>query len=360
MRAPDYRGGGLVNLIAEFEHRLTGSSGADRLAPDLAARIPRADSYVMVLFDGLGTSQLGHPNAARLRADLAGSLDAPFSTQTSVATSTIATGLPPSQHGLLSYLLALDGAVVNTLWWFATDGSTPAIDLGAFLPTPDVGERLATAGAEAVVIEPAAFLGGPLDRLLYRSTTVIGTASVDERIDRTLEAAAEPGRMILCYVPDVDASAHTQGFGSPEYAAALTTASRVWDDLADRLPTGAALVGTADHGMVSIDRPITVQPPAALQLAGDGRVLHVHGPEDISADFADDLPARWIPFSDASDWWGPPPLHPAFADRAPDSLIVADSGVSLHHAGNPAVLACEHGGVTEEELRIPLLIGGAE
>ncbi len=275
-----------------------------------------------------------------------------------MSTATIATGLPPSRHGLLSYLLAIDERVVNTLWWFSTDGSTPDIDLDTVLPAPDLSERLDAAGAKAMVVQPDAFLGGPLDRVLYRSTEVIGTASVEERIDRTLDAVARPGRMVLCYVPDVDAAAHTEGFASPAYAASLNMASRVWHELSTRLPRTAGLVGTADHGMVSIDRPINLEAPEGLKLAGDGRVLHVHGSDEASAAFAADLPATWVPFAEASDWWGPPPLHPAFADRAPDSLIVADDGVSFHHSGNPGILACEHGGVTEEELRIPMLVGG--
>ena len=357
MRAPDYAGGGLVNLVAELEHRLTGSSPAPRLYPQLASTIPEADSYVLVLFDGLGTGQLEHANAARLRSDLAASIDASFSTQTSVSTATLATGLPPSRHGLISYLLRLPGGVVNTLWWFYSDGSPLELELSSFLPDPMLGERLASAGAESVVVEPAAFMGGPLDQVLFRSTRVVGTDGTSERVSKTLSEAATPGRLILCYVPDVDAAAHGEGFGSDSYAAALTKASGIWDALAKGLPTGAALVGTADHGMVQITRHVEVTPPPGLVLAGDGRVLHIHGHPDTAAEFASPLPGTWIPFDEASNWWGPGPLHPDFEERAPDSLLIGDEGVSFRHAANSLPLACEHGGVTEDELRIPILIG---
>lgn len=358
MRAPDYSGGGLVNLAAELEHRLIGSSASPPLHPHLAGSIPPADSYILVLFDGMGTGQLDHRNAGRLRSDLSGSLDAPFSTQTSVSTATLASGLPPSQHGLISYLLMLPGGVVNTLWWFYPGGEAAEFELSRFLPEPVLGERLAGGGAEAVVVQPAAFLGGPLDRVLYRSTRVVGSNGSDEQIERTIAEASRPGRMVLCYVPDVDAAAHAEGFASDGYAAAFTRAAGIWDELARRLPQGVALLGTADHGMVHIERRVEVAAPPDLVFAGDGRVLHLHGPDDLASDFAASLPGTWIPFDAASEWWGPGPFHPDFEQRAPDSLIVADDGVAFSHAANSVPLVCEHGGVTEDELRIPILVGG--
>src|SRR5688572_22650502 len=59
-KGPDHMGTGLVNLVAEIEGRLTGTAPARRLTPHLAATIPQASSIVLVLFDGLGDTQLAH------------------------------------------------------------------------------------------------------------------------------------------------------------------------------------------------------------------------------------------------------------------------------------------------------------
>ena len=61
---PDYSGGSLVNLVAELEHRLTDSSVSPPLHDHFAKLIPEASTYVLFLFDGLGTRQLDHPAAA--------------------------------------------------------------------------------------------------------------------------------------------------------------------------------------------------------------------------------------------------------------------------------------------------------
>ena len=105
-----------------FSEWSTGQAVAPRLRADLATRIPPARSYIFVLFDGLGDHQLGHPAVHPLAQSRVGAIDASFSTQTTVNTSTMATGLPPSQHGLIAYLLRLNGRVANTIFWFDSAG----------------------------------------------------------------------------------------------------------------------------------------------------------------------------------------------------------------------------------------------
>lgn len=360
MRIPDYTGGGLVNLVAELERRLTGASSSPGLSPELAAVVPDAATYILVLFDALGDHQLtSHPAAGSLAEYRAGVLDASFSTQTSVATATMATGLPPAGHGLISYVLRLDsaGAPVNTLWWFPIDGSEATIGLEEFLPSPNLAERLTAHGVETVVVEPAAFLGSPLDRVVYRGTRARGVDDAAALAAATLEEAASPGRLVVCYLPYVDAAGHTYGTRSGEYGKALSQVSAIWDDIGAGLPDRAALLGTADHGMVDVppENLVILEAPDALTFAGDNRVVYVYGDPAVAARYSADLPARWHPIEETS-LWGPEPHHPDLADRLPDGLLVADDHVAFHYPGNDTPLVGYHGGVTEAELRIPLLV----
>lgn len=359
MRKPDYDGGGLVNLIAELEFRLTGSSESPRLAPDLAAAIPDAETYVFVFFDALGDLQLTvHPDGEQLRRHRAGALDASFSSQTSVATSTLATGLPPSRHGLISYILRIreEPLPVNTLWWFDAEGNTADVDHARFLPAPNLAERLEVHGVETVVVEPAAFLGSPLDRVLYRGTRTRGVEDQESIVETVLEEAAEPGRVVLCYLPNVDAAGHVEGTTSEAYSEALRFVTAVWEGIGEGLPAHAAMVGTADHGMVDIDRHVQIEPPPTVTLYGDSRVVYVAGDVSAAVSLAADLPATWATGEELDRLWGPGPFHPEFERRRPDGLIIADPGVGFLYPGNRTQLAGYHGGLSEEELRIPLLV----
>ena len=182
MRSPDYVGGGLVNLVAEIEQRLSGGSVSPGLTPELAASIPNAETYVFVLFDGLGDLQIASHEA----------------------------------------------------------------------------ERLASRGAEAVVVEPAIYLGGPLDRVLYRGAQTRGVEEGSSIAEAALEEASRPGRLVICYLPhvdvdvDVDVAAHATGTGSGAYVEALRTVTNEWQTIGEGLPSHAALIGTADHGMVDV------------------------------------------------------------------------------------------------------------
>lgn len=358
MRIPDYDGGGLVNLAAELERRLTGASPSPPLAPSLASEIPHGSSYVLLLADGLGDGQLDHPNADILRASRVGAIDASFSTQTTVNTSTLATGLPPSRNGLIAYQLRIQASVMNTIYWYMDDGTPSHVDPTSFLPAPNLAERLADAGCRVIATEPRAFVGSPLDRMLFRGAVVYGEDTDDEAVRHALDELRSPGTLVLLYLPQVDAAAHTAGQGSDVYADALRHVSDVWERLTANLPPDTVAIGTADHGHVDVsaDHKIEIPPTETLILYGDNRVVYVSGSPSAGAALAQSLPATWVPVEDAIGIWGPGPYHEHFADRLPDGLLVADDGYALVPHGTDDPMVGHHGGLTEAELRVPIFV----
>ena len=358
MRAPDYEGGSLVNLMAELEWRLGGAPLLPRLDPDLARAIPAGDTYVLILFDGLGADQLAHP-AARLGDDAIGRIDAPFPTTTTVSMATVATGLPPSQHGLLGYQLWMPetGHVANTIKWTTLWGESLDVDTTQLLPSPNLWERLTAVGAEPITVQPGHFAGTPLSKALYRGCRYEPVFTVDEIVAATTDLAGEPGRLIFTYVPHVDFAAHVYGQDSPEYAESLQTASAIWAAIAQRLPERTVMVGTADHGHVDFEPSQRVRIPKELErdrtFYGDSRVMFVRG--DDSPAFAP-LPATWIPTAEIIEWWGPVPRHEAFEDRAPNAVLLADDDSVLLHSHSDKRLIGQHGGLTDAEREVPLLV----
>ncbi len=359
---PDYAGGSLVNLVAELEHRLVGSSAGPGLHPPLAGEIPEAATYVVVLLDGLGADQLSHPQAVTLAGALRATLDAPFPTTTTVSLATVATGLPPSQHGLLGYQLWMPevGGVVNTIKWTTLWGDPLDVDTEPLLPAPNLWERLRAGGVEPVTVQPHGFATSPLTRLLYRGCRFEGISTVAELVAATVQLAAVPGRLILTYLPQVDFAAHVHGQRSQEYAAAVATVDHAWSALAARLPPGVVLVGTSDHGHVDFPKERQLRIPKAMhddrRFYGDSRVMFVLGDGES---IAKSMPATWLPGDEMETWWGPPPHHPAFAERRPDGVLVVDDDHVLLHKHSDERMTGHHGGLTAAERRIPLLVHAA-
>lgn len=361
MQTPDYEGGSLLNLAAELERRLTGEAPHPGLHPDLAGTIPDADTYVLVLFDGLGDLQLRHPAAAPLLNGRVGALDAPFPSTTTVSLATIATGRSPAEHGLLGYQLWLPeaGMVVNTIKWITLWGQPIAWDHDTFLPAPNLWERLASSGKEPITLQPFDFEGTPLSRTLYRGCRFEPWANEREAVRATAQLAAEPGRLIFLYVPHIDFAAHVVGQADPAYEEALGIVAAIWEQLGHVLPMGAVAVGTADHGHIDVapEQQFHLQKRdhAEREFAGDARALFVHGEP---GDLIDRLPATWFARSEMDHWWGPGKRHPGFDSRAPDGVFLAEEGRSILHRHSDERLIGQHGGLSEAEVRIPLLVHG--
>ena len=361
IKVPDYSGGSLPNLVAELETRLTGTASFVTLHADLAGQVPDARTYVLVVFDGLGDGQLSHPAAQALRDARVAAIDAPFPATTTVSLATIATGLPPSQHGLLGYQSWLPeaGTVVNTIKWTTLWGDAIDYDTTKLLPAPNLWERLTAASIEAVTVQPANFEGSPLTKALYRGCRFEGITTYLQWAEATAQLAAEPGRLVVAYLPNVDFAAHVHGQRSDEYAEAMRTVAWAWEQLAQRLPSHAVAVGTADHGHIDFPkvRQTRISKPdhQGRVFYGDGRAMFVRGDGES---LATRLPATWLPMADVADWWGPGPNHPAFVDRSPDGVLVANDDYLLLHRRSDDRMVGNHGALTDAERRIPLLIAG--
>jgi hypothetical protein len=360
LTTPDYGGASLVNLIAEIEQRLGGSPPSPGLHGHLATLIPDAATYVLCLFDGLGARQLGHDAAAPLRESCRAELDSPFPATTTVSLATLATGLPPSQHGLLGYQAWLPeiATVVNTIHWTTLWGDPVAYDLPGFLPAPNLAERLAGAGVEAVTVQPAQFLDTNLTRVLFRGCRFEGVHTVVEWVDAVTQLAAVPNRLVVAYLPNIDYAAHVAGQASAMYRKAMSTLAGAWEQLCYRLPSGAAAIATADHGHIDFppDRQVKIAKAdhEGHIFFGDGRAMFVKGD---GADLATRLPARWIPLPDMIGWWGPAPRHPELPGRLPDGVLLADDGYLLLHKHSDTRMIGNHGGLADAERLIPLMVG---
>jgi len=354
---PDYGGGSLLNLVAELEHRLIGSSPSPRLHPHLADLIPVGHSYVLFLFDGLGALQLDHAEAAPLAASQQATIDTPFPATTTVSLATVATGLPPSQHGLLGYQLWLPevGEVANTIKWTTLWGEPIDYETEAFLPAPNLWERLHAGGREPITVQPGNFQGSALSKLLYRGCRFEPAYTVDEIVEATVQLAGEPGRLIFTYLPHVDFTAHVYGQRSDEYAVAVKTVADAWHRATHQAPAGVTLLGTGDHGHIDFERQVKIPKPdhEDRTFYGDGRAMFVTGE---GAALAATLPATWFTLEQMDGWWGPGPRHNQFDARSPDGVLVADDDTLLLHRHSDDRMVGNHGALTDPERLVPLLV----
>jgi hypothetical protein len=179
-------------------------------------------------------------------------------------------------------------------------------------------------------------------------------------------------RFVYAYYDGVDKVAHRSGFGE-HYDAELRAADRLVADLRAVLPSGAAVVVTADHGQVSVG-------PGTIPLAGDvvagttmisgeARFRWLHTRDGALVDVVDAAQAlygheSWVHSAQEvidCGWFGGALVAEVRA-RIGDVAIVPHAPVGyLDPADTGDVrLVCRHGSLTSAEMLVPLLAGGAD
>ena len=289
-------------------------------------------------------------------------LKAPFPTTTTVGMSSIATGMVPLQHGVISYTqwLPSAGRVVNMLQW--TSRSWVRFDYdptGLSSLTQSMGTPHYRGCETSRLFSPSEFRHSPFSNMLYRGAERYGYSRMNQIRPWGL-LDEEKRTLLVVYLPAVDTGAHQHGQQSDEYSMALWGTGRVWDRLAGSLPSDTALVGTADHGHCDI-RPggrmtLDADLTEGMETWGDGRVVMFNGPADRVRHLAARTGAQYVGADRLRQWLGNGKPHPELGDLptaallAPPNTVILPDGMGAHLVGH-------HGGITPQEILIPLLIG---
>ena len=200
--------------------------------------------------------------------------------------------------------------------------------------------------------------------------------SAADRMALALALAEEhDGALVYCYLPEVDKAGHKHGVASAEWVAALEDLDAA---MPPAVPSGVGVLVTADHGMVDVPRTrhLIIDEHSPLQngvaaIAGEPRMLHVYL-EDAAR--ADEVAARWRrghrgrrgrahpgqavqgglfgaevtpePRTGSATWWSPRGGMWALYDGAAEDQRAQG-------------MIGQHGSLSPEELRVPLLRFGA-
>ena len=323
---------------------------------------------VLLVLDGLGWEQLREHAAAApvLAAMVGGPITSVAPTTTAAALTSISTGRPPAEHGVLGYRVHVgDGRVMNVLRWRTADGDArETVPPAAFQPLAvfdSTAPPVVSRGAFAATGFTEAHLGGV--RLHGWSTPSSLVVEV-----RQLLCAGEP--FVYAYYDGIDKVAHQFGLEA-HYEGELRYADRLVGDLLAELPPGAALVVTSDHGQVDVgERVVPLAPEVAADVAfvsGEGRFRWLHArpgadPDQLAVVASDaHCDTAWVRTREQvveEGWLGGRP-RPEVLDRLGDVAVVAHQPVSFLDPSDPVevLLRSRHGSLTSAEMLVPLLAG---
>jgi Type I phosphodiesterase / nucleotide pyrophosphatase len=382
MVRPDYAGSGFVNLIASVVAACGGAPRHRALDALPAAELSAARHILLLLIDGLGDAYLRRDGrGGALHALRRCALTSVFPSTTASAITTSYTGWSPLEHGLTG--------------WFTLFGEAGCV--GAPLPYQRRGEK------RALGVPPARLFraGSLMDGLARRSIVVTYRPIVDstynlhhcgraerraydtlagmvEQTVAAVKSGPEP-KFVYAYWPEFDALSHRHGNASAEAHAHFREVDAAFDALVAQLAgTGTLVVATADHGFIDsqgadaldfADAP-GLAPLLRYPLCGESRAAFCHVQEGRVPEFLERAQgwlgkrARVCPSGElvAEGWFGPGEAHPRLAERIGDVALLMHGRATVKDwtPGEPRHrLIGHHGGASEEEMTIPLIVGSA-
>ena len=255
-----------------------------------ALKLESAERACLLLVDGLGWELLraNADPAPFLNSIAREPLTAGFPATTAASLTTLATGLPPGEHGIVGYTMALPDydRAFNALTW-SLYGVGPRTDLRdqlppeAFQPLP----TLADAAAERMTIHhlgPAFHGGSGLTRAIGRGERFHPADSLESLIETAARLLEGAPTLVYGYHPGLDAAGHVNGVASEQWRAELIRVDNAVRMLAEQLTPGTQLVITGDHGMVDLrpDQRVDVAEYPELAagvelLAGEARARYI-------------------------------------------------------------------------------------
>ena len=336
-------------------------SGDRSMLPEPARE---AETVVLLVLDGLGWDAIAeHPDRLPVLGSLTGgSITTVAPSTTAAALTSIATGAPPSEHGLVGFRVRVDGRVLNALTW-QVEGKRP--------PDPVLVQRCPPfQNREVPVVTKAEFRNSGFTEAHLRGARFFGWRTVSGLVEHCRRLTADREPFVYAYYPGIDEVAHAHGLRDEFYGAELAFADRLVGDLLGVLPESAALVVTADHGQVHVGpegwRPVGPFDDLVDACSGDGRFRYLHARrgahDELLAGAREEHGGHaWVMSQEQlidERWLGPPP-GAVIRRRLGDVVVAPFEPVAIVDPALPreARLVSAHGSLTAAEMQVPLVAG---
>ena len=360
---PDYDGACTANVMRPLVE------DPDNVPDWFPTRLDGVEQIVLLVLDGLGWHQMQERRdmlrgLSRMDAAMITTV-AP--TTTATALTSISTGLPPGEHGVIGYRMHLEGDdVLNVLRWSTLKG-----DARETIPPETIQHDVAFGGQRPPIVVRAEFRDSGFTR-----AHLGGCRHVPYRMPSTLvaEILNQLGRgepFVYAYYDGIDKVAHEYGLNT-FFDSELVFVDRMVEYLVTSLPPGAALVITADHGEVDVGDRVLPPHPEVLShtraQSGEARFRWLHAVAGAEAALFDAATQHhgdvaWVVTRERvidEAWFGPKVL-PGPLSRLGDVALVAREDVAFEDPADtgPFHLQGRHGSMTAAEVHVPLLIARA-
>ena len=326
---------------------------------------------VLILIDGMGQDAIDKygdqfPIFDELKQ--VNKLYTNFPSTTATSLSTLGTGVLPGVHGMLGYTVRVprsDNRLLNALKW------DERVDPVMWQKVPTLFERAVLAGVSVTHVAAKRYEGSGFTQAALRGAKYVGANGVDEMATAVSAALKPQPSFVYTYLNTLDSAGHSDGVGSDKWLNALQQVSEFITKVKQLAPAGTRIWVTSDHGMVnSTEQVILGQDNNLLEnvtlIGGEPRARHIY----IKEGAASETIAQWQEFfgtkakvlskeSAIKDGLFGPVVTEDSHDRLGDLIAIANNDLILVDPARireESSMVGHHGGVTDIEVEIPLLL----
>jgi len=387
LKLPNYEDGSLVNLMSSIIHHFDGSSQYKPLKDLPLSQLEGVDNIVLILLDGLGynfftrnAKLLDYPIMEHLKAKLT----SVFPSTTAAAMTTIYSGVAPKNHGCLAWFTYLkEVGSISTIPPLKRRGSNDyitnkALKANDILQIQSIFEKIPSIDSYFVISEN--LKDTPYDSVVSKGAKdVIGFSDFPDSMNQImniLRGNEGSKKFILHYWDGIDSKSHLDGTEKaiPHFKEILEEIVQL-SQKTKTLDSKTVIIITADHGLIDIpkdhiirlkDHP-KLEETLILPLCGESRAAFcfVRAPyrEQFESYVVKELKEFCIMFKmqDLIDkeMFGLYDAHPRFRYRVPDYLLLMRENYMIKDKMLKEVrirMKAVHGGLSEEELYVPLIV----
>ena len=291
-----------------------------------------------------------------------------FPSTTATSLSTLGTGVLPGVHGMLGYTVRVprsDNRLLNALKW------DERVDPVMWQKVPTLFERAVLAGVSVTHVAAKRYEGSGFTQAALRGAKYVGANGVDEMATAVSAALKPQPSFVYTYLNTLDSAGHSDGVGSDKWLTALQQVSEFITKVKQLAPAGTRIWVTSDHGMVnSTEQVILGQDNKLLEnvtlIGGEPRARHIY----IKEGAASETIAQWQEFfgtkakvlskeTAIKDGLFGPVVTEDSHDRLGDLIAIANNDLILvdpARVREESSMVGHHGGVTDIEVEIPLLL----
>ena len=275
---------GLANIINSVAFQFNKSKFES--AP---IELPEAKHYFLCLIDGL-SDNLFFENRSHLSffntCNEHKTVTSGFPSTTATCLTSLATGLDPIEHGIVGSAFYNNDKYFSPLRWSylsAQDSSIQLLESDIRVPK-GIWSNMHNEGIKINAFLPFEIADSEFTKQVFSDAEIHSykdDTSLVNKISQSTETAGKSFSYI--YFGNLDYIGHLSGAGSKDWKDELIQLESIIENIRRVIPNDAALIVTADHGMINVDtknmidiRKMTDLKNETLLICGDIRARHIY------------------------------------------------------------------------------------